>query len=128
MPSKRTPEEKMTEAAKQSWNRWRIVLIWVLVEQVLPGATLFVLLLWLSQRYLREGFRDVRQSAFAPDTGKVWLAAPVRRNWWSCTCGAIGACRCVGAIACGLRQCCVKVLQLNYFLNGTWVALRRISL
>jgi hypothetical protein len=100
----------MTVTARRWWDRWCVVATWLLVDQVLPGATLFALLLWLSQHYLRDGFGDVRQYAFAANAGKWSLTAPVRRNWWSCTC-AIEACRCLAAVAHGLRRCCVKVLQ-----------------
>ena len=107
----------MTEAARQWWNRWQVVLTWLLVEQVLPGAVLFALLLWLSHRYLREGFSDIRQYAFAPGAARGSVVAPVRRNWFSCTC-AVGACRCARAIARGLRRCYASVLQPNSLWSG----------
>jgi hypothetical protein len=107
----------MTEAARRWWNRWHVVLTWLLMEQVLPGAVLFALLLWLSHRYLREGFSEIRQYVLAPGAAKGSVVAPVRRSWWSCTC-AVGACRCARAIARGLRRCCASVLQPNELLNG----------
>lgn len=117
VPSKWTPEGTMMEAARWGWNRWGMVPTWLLVDQVIPGAVLFVLLLWLSQRYLRKGFEDVRQYANAPAAGKWSLAAPVRKNWWSCTCAAVGGCRCMGAIAHGLLRCCKKALAPKDLLN-----------
>ena len=100
----------MMDAATQWWSRWRVVVTWLVVDQVLPGVTLLALLLWLSYQYTREGFGDVRQYAFAPDAGKWSLTTPVRKNWWSCTCADIGACRCLGAIARGLRRCCERLV------------------
>ena len=37
-----------------------------LVEPLLPGGTLVALLLWLSQRFVRDGFGDVRQYPKTP--------------------------------------------------------------
>jgi hypothetical protein len=107
----------VTEAARQWWNRWHVVLTWLLVEQVLPGAVLFALLLWLSHRYLRDGFSDIRHYAFAPGAARGSVVAPVRRNWFSCTC-VVGACRCASAIVRGLRRCCASVLQPSTLWSG----------
>jgi hypothetical protein len=98
------------DTARRWWRRWRVVATWLVVDQALPGATLFALLLWLSYQYVRGGFGDVRQHAFAPDAGRWSLATPVRKNWWNCTCAGIGACVCLAAIARGMRRCCVKLL------------------
>jgi hypothetical protein len=100
----------MMETATHWWHDLRGFAPWLLAEGMLPGATLFALLLLLSQRFVRAGFGDIRQHAFAPDAGKWYLATPVERNWWSCTCVS-GACACVAAIARGLRRCCEKVLR-----------------
>jgi hypothetical protein len=77
-----------------------------------PGVTLFALLLWLSLRYVREGFGDVRQYAFAPAAGTGSLRSFAHRNWWSCTCDS-AACRCLAGIARAARRCCVKLLDLT---------------
>lgn len=83
---------------------------WLLLEQLLPGATLFALLLWLSYRFLREGFGDVRQYAFAQPAAGPTFARSARRNWWSCTCSP-RACACLAALARELRLCCVQSLR-----------------
>lgn len=91
------------------WRRgWRHIAPWFVVEALLPGAALFALLLWLSQRFVREGFDQVRQHAFAPTVGMFSPTASVQRDWWSCTCD--GACACLSTIANALRRCCGKLL------------------
>ena len=101
----------MIETATQWWRGLRVFAGWLAIEPLLPGATLFALLLWLTLRYVRGGFLDVRQYAFAPNAGKWSLAAFEQRNWWSCTCDG-AACRCFAGIARGWRRCCVKLLDL----------------
>lgn len=98
----------MDRTMDASRNRW--VVAWPLLEVLLPGATLFTLLLWLSWRLVRVGFGDVRQYAFAQAGRSGTMAAYAPRDWRSCTCSA-GACACLAAIARGLRQCCVKLLR-----------------
>ncbi|MGE5102599.1 MAG: hypothetical protein ACM3SX_21640 [Deltaproteobacteria bacterium] len=94
------------------WSRGlREVAPWFALQALVPGAALFALLLWLSLRFLRNGFRDVRQHAFVP-VGQWTATSGVKRNLWSCTCGSLAACACTAAIARGLRRCCVKLLQL----------------
>lgn len=85
---------------------------WFVVQALLPGAALFALLVLLSLRFVREGFGEVRQHAWAPAATKGLLAAPLQRSWWSCTCPSIAACACLPAIARGLRRCCMKLLPL----------------
>lgn len=86
---------------------------WFIVEQLLPGATLFAILFWLSQRFVSGGFADVRQYAFAPPAGK-WAAAPAR-NWWSCTC-VRGTCVCLDTVVHAVRRCCMKVAERGAML------------
>jgi hypothetical protein len=90
---------------------------WFVMQALLPGAALFVLLVWLSQRFVREGFADVRQFAFAAAAGTPSGRATVQRNWWSCTCASLAACRCGEAIVSGLRRCCVRLLRLPAVLS-----------
>ncbi len=91
----------------QQWGRGlRALGSWLVLEPLLPGATLFVLLLWLSRRFVLEGFGSVRQHANAPNGGKWVLHSPVRKNWWSCDCVSQAGCACLSAIARGLRRCC----------------------
>jgi hypothetical protein len=99
-------EGETMDAAARRW-----IAAWLLLEALLPGAALFGLLLWLSQRFVREGFGDVRHYAFAHGAFNWSATAPVQRNWWSCTCDSIAQCACLPAIARGLRRCCVKSLR-----------------
>ena len=101
----------MAQAATRWWVRWRLIVTWVALEQMLPGVTLFALLVWLSGQYLRDGFAQVRHHALAPAAAKGALIAPVRKNWWSCTCASAGVCRCRAAVAAGLKHCCVNLLS-----------------
>ena len=41
----------------KSWTALRAVGPYLLIELLLPGGTLFALLLWLSQRFARNSFR-----------------------------------------------------------------------
>ena len=96
------------------WRRpLHVIGVWLLLEWLLPGAALFALLLWLSQLFVRNGLADVRQYAFAPGGSKWVPSAPITRNWWSCTCASLGECRCLAAMARGLRRCCMKLLPLH---------------
>lgn len=95
------------ETAVQWWRGLREVAPWFVVEALPPGATLFALLLWLSHRFVSEGFAQVRHYALAPTAGMFSLTTSAKRNWWSCTCG--DACACLSEIARGLRRCCVKL-------------------
>lgn len=97
----------MMETATQGWRGLRSFAPWLIAGALPSGAVLFALLLWLSHRFLHEGFGEVRQHAFAPIAGTLSLRASVQRNWWSCTCVS-GACACLSAIARGLRRCCEK--------------------
>ena len=71
----------MMEMAIQWWRALREVAPWFVVEALLPGTALFVLLLWLSQRFVREGFGRVRQYALVPVAGRLSLNASAQRNW-----------------------------------------------
>jgi len=102
----------MIETTAQ-WGRGLREFAPLFVAPLFPGVTLLALLLWLSLRYVREGFRDVRQYAFAPIAATASLRGFAQRNWWSCTCASIAACRCMAAVAQGLRRCCVKLLDLT---------------
>ena len=102
----------MIEMAIQGWRNLRGVAAWLFTEPLLPGATLFTLLVWLSWRFLREGFGDVHQYAFAQIAGKASLTASVQRGWWSCTCATLSMCRCLAAVVRRLRNCCAKSIQL----------------
>ena len=51
---------------------------YVLVELLLPGGTLLALLLWLSQRFVRSGFGNVRQYLFRKINFKTIVAARPR--------------------------------------------------
>jgi hypothetical protein len=96
--------DPMMETA-MTWGREvRGIVPWFVVEALLPGAALFALLLWLSLRFVHEGFGRVRQHAFAPVGGRLSPTASAQRNWWSCTC--VGACACLTTILRGLRRCC----------------------
>ena len=88
------------------WRCLRELGPWFVVEALLPGAALFALLLWLSQRFVREGFAQVRQHAFAPTADTVSVKASAQRNWWSCTCA--DACTCLSRIVHGLRRRCLE--------------------
>ena len=101
----------MLEGTIRWWQRSGEVSAWFVMQALLPGAALFVLLVWLSQRFLREGFADVRQFGFAAAAGTPSGRARVQRNWWSCTCASAAACRCGEAIVSGLRRCCVKLFR-----------------
>lgn len=90
------------ETRRDEW-----IAAWPMLDALLPGVMLFMLLLWLSWRFVHDGFGDVRHHAFAPAARSGAFAARAPRNWWSCTCRA---CACRAAIARGLRQCCVKLL------------------
>ena len=87
------------ETRRDEW-----IAAWPLLDALLPGATLFMLLLWLSWRFVHGGFGGVRHHAFAAVGRSGSFAARAPTNWWSCTCRA-GACACLAAIARGLRQC-----------------------
>ena len=100
----------MMEIAEDGWGGLREFAPF-LVEALLPGATLFALLLWLSQRFVGEGFGRVRQYAFAPAAGMLSAKASAQRSWWSCTCA--GPCACLSEIARGLRRCCIKLLSVT---------------
>ena len=104
----------MEATAARWWQALRDFGPWVVIELLLPGATLFALLLLLSRRFVRDGFGDVRQHAFGPGAGRWPVIARERRNWWSCTCAGIAACRCLGgALGRGVRRCCMKLLELR---------------
>jgi len=68
------------------WQRSGELSAWFVMQALLPGAALFVLLLWLSQRFVRQGFRDVRQHALGVAATARFGRASVARGWWSCTC------------------------------------------
>jgi hypothetical protein len=55
---------------------------YVLLEILLPGGTLFALLLWLSQRYMRGGLPGVRQHLFLQKVARpvVSVIASFRRS------------------------------------------------
>ncbi len=97
------------EIAADWWRSLRELAPWFVVEALLPGTALFALLLWLSQRFVREGFGQVRQYAFPATAGMLFANASVQRNWWSCTC--VDICSCLSKIARGLRRCCAKLLS-----------------
>ena len=99
----------MMETATTWWRDSREIAPWFVVDALLPGAALFALLLWLSLRFVRDGFGRVRQHAFAPVGGKLSLTASAQRNWWSCTCA--GACTCLTAMLRGLRRCCERLAR-----------------
>ena len=108
--SKVSPDRIVSHVAEQGRRCWRglsAFAVWFVVEALLPGATLVVLLLWLSQRFVREGFGSMRQHAFVPMTLTASFAG-VHRNWWSCRCR--GTCARLSSIAYRLRRCCVLVL------------------
>ena len=63
-----------------------------LIQALLPGATLVALLLWLTAKFLRVGFDDVRQYANTPPRAPKHVSAARRRGV------ALGLC---------LRQCTV---------------------
>jgi heme A synthase len=98
------------EVATQ-WRVLRDLGPWFVVQALLPGATLFALLVWLSYRFVHEGFGEIRRYSFGPAAGTPF-ASSERRNWWSCTCGTVVACRCLAAMERGLRRCCAKLLEL----------------
>jgi hypothetical protein len=91
------------------WRSLRDVGPWFVVQALLPGATLFALLLWLSHCFVREGFHHVRQYAFAPDAGKSSLTAFAPRSWWSCTCTGFRGC--MSTFGCRLRRCCWRLVE-----------------
>jgi hypothetical protein len=97
------------ETARQLWRDPRAFAVWFVVEALLPGAALFALVVWLSQRFVREGFGQVRQHAFAPHVGKWSLTASMPRRWWSCTCDRTGGCTCLAAIVRGLCRGCMSL-------------------
>jgi hypothetical protein len=103
----------MMETAKRWWRSVPGFTPWFVVHALLPGAALFALLLWLSHRFLNEGFAQVRQYAFLPFASKLSLAASEQRNWWSCTC--VGARTCLAELTGGLRRCCMKFLREPLF-------------
>jgi hypothetical protein len=94
------------------WQRSGELSAWFVMQALLPGAAVFVLLVWLSQRFVRQGFDDVRQHAFGAAAPEAVGRASVQRNWWSCTCESLASCRCAAAVARGLRRCCVTLLRL----------------
>jgi hypothetical protein len=93
------------------WRALRDLGPWFLVQALLPGATLFALLLWLSYRFVAEGFGEIRQYSLGPADGTSRTSSE-RRNWWSCTCVSVKGCRCLAAMERGLRRCCAKLLKL----------------
>lgn len=93
----------MMEASAHS-RGLRGVAPWIALEGFFPGATVFALLLWLSHRFVRGGFGEVRQHAFTP-IGQSKTVSAAKRNWWSCTCDGVAGCRCLATIARGLRRC-----------------------
>ena len=99
----------MMEMAEDGWRSLRELAPWFFAEALLPGVALFALLLWLSQRFVLEGFSQVRQYAFAPTGDKVSVKALAQRNWWSCTC--VASCACLSTIVQGLRRCCLKAFS-----------------
>lgn len=78
---------------------------WLPLEAVMPGATLFLLLVWLSQVFLRDGFGELRQHAVVPAGGKAAVTASAQRGWWSCTCRT---CRCPLKIVGALGRSCIR--------------------
>ena len=106
----------MIEGTVRWWQRSGEISAWFAVQALLPGAALFVLLVWLSQRFVRDGLRDVRQHAFGAGAAAPSGRASVQRSWWSCTCASMESCRCAGAIARGLRRCCFTLLRLPIVL------------
>ena len=102
----------MGETATHWWRASRGFAPWFVLETLVPGAALFALLLLLSLRFVRGGFGEVRQHAWAPTASKGSRPAALQRRWWSCTCVSIAACACLPAIARGLRRCCMKLLTL----------------
>ncbi len=94
---------------------------WFGVELLIPGAALFALLTWLSLRYLREGFADVRQYALAPDGGKWVLSATLKRNWWNCRCASVATCECLSTVARGLGRGCRALIST---MSRRWSAER----
>lgn len=110
-------EEWVIEAAIRWWQRSGELLAWFVMQALLPGAALFVLLVWLSHRFVREGFDDVRQFAFGAAAATPSGGASVQRSWWSCTCESLASCRCAAAVARGLRRCCLTLLRLPSVLS-----------
>ena len=104
------------------WRSLQAVGPWLLVEALLPGATLFALLSWLSLRFARDGFGQIRQYAFAPVAATLSPNASVQRDWWSCKC--TDACACLSEIAHGLGRCCMKLLR-GPFSAGPLLSARR---
>ncbi|HEX4883518.1 MAG TPA: hypothetical protein VFX05_05220 [Casimicrobiaceae bacterium] len=92
------------DAIQKGWRGLREVGPWVVLDPVLPGATLFALLVWLSFRFVREGFGGVRQYGNAPLNGAGVVRAAPGRRWWSCTCRE--TCACLAALAGVVRRCC----------------------
>lgn len=104
----------------KGWRGWGELAPWFAMEALLPGAALFALLLWLSQRFVREGFREMRQYAFAP-VGQWTMASTVKKNWWSCTCKSVGSChRIADTAARAVRRCCMKFLRLGTLHENTF--------
>ena len=68
------------ETAVQWWRGLREVAPWFVVEALLPGATLFALLLWLSHRFVSEGFAQVRHYALAPTVGMFSLTTSAKET------------------------------------------------
>ena len=50
--------------AQKALTQLRDLSPYFLLEPLLPGGALIALLLWLSQRFIRNGFGDVRQYLF----------------------------------------------------------------
>lgn len=65
---------------------------YVFIELVLPGGTLFALLLYLSRRFMRGGFVSVRQHAMRRIAERVAVRAKPRP-------GRTGRCMCPGHTA-----------------------------
>ncbi|MFO1309347.1 MAG: hypothetical protein U1F64_13045 [Burkholderiales bacterium] len=95
----------MSEAAGRAWRRMRPFVPSLLVEPVLPGATLFALLLWLSQLFVREGFGRVRQFALAPSAGPSVVAVAERNDGRRCPRAGLRIGACLSVTLHGLRRC-----------------------
>ena len=96
------------QKATRRWRHWAGMAS-IVLQLVIPGAVLFALLVWLSIRFVTEGFGDVRQHAFESIGGKWSFAAGSHRNWWSCTCAVI--CACLSATGLATRRCCAQVFD-----------------
>lgn len=92
--------------AERAFHRVRSLGPYLLIELLLPGGTLVALLLWLSKRYLHDGFASVRQYMHAKGVLKPVLAAKPQVG------NRKGRCLCLRQIAffdaspAGFRQSC----------------------